>query len=62
MSQLKFKLTLAAKKSAYPMGYRDKTLLVGSCFSENIGAKLSSHLFQIVENPHGLILPKVHAA
>ena len=55
MSQLKFKLTLAAKKSAYPMGYRDKTLLVGSCFSENIGAKLSSHLFQIVENPHGIL-------
>jgi len=30
-------------------------MLVGSCFSENIGAKLSSHLFQVFENSHGIL-------
>ncbi|MEI7589420.1 MAG: GSCFA domain-containing protein [Chitinophagia bacterium] len=62
MSQLKFKLTLAAKKSAYPMGYRDKSLLIGSCFSENIGSKLSSHLFQVLENPHGILFNPISVA
>lgn len=62
MSQLKFKLTLAAKKSATPMGYRDKSLLIGSCFSENIGSKLSSHLFQVLENPHGVLFNPISVA
>lgn len=62
MSQLKFKLTLAAKKSAHTLGYRDKTLLVGSCFSENIGAKLSGHLFEVVENPHGILFNPISVA
>jgi hypothetical protein len=55
MSTLKFKLTLASKKSPNPIGYRDQLMLVGSCFSENIGAKLSSHLFQVFENSHGIL-------
>jgi GSCFA family len=55
MSTLKFKLTLTSKKSPNPIGYRDHLMLVGSCFSENIGAKLSSHLFQVFENSHGIL-------
>ncbi len=62
MSQLKFKLTLAAKKSPYPMGYRDKTFLIGSCFSENIGAKLNTHLFNVLENPHGILFNPISVA
>ena len=55
MSALKFKLTLAAKKSPSPIGYRDQLMLVGSCFSENIGAKLNAHLFKVFENSHGIL-------
>ena len=62
MSQLKFKLTLAAKKSPCPMGYRDKTFLIGSCFSENIGAKLNTHLFNVLENPHGILFNPISVA
>ncbi len=55
MSPLKFKLTLPAKRSENPMGYRDAIFLIGSCFSENIGAKLTTHLFKVFENPHGIL-------
>jgi hypothetical protein len=36
---MKFKLTLDAKPSKYPIDYGDKLMLIGSCFTENIGAK-----------------------
>ena len=55
MSQLKFKLTLDSKRSEYPIGYRDNLFLIGSCFSENMGAKLNTHLFNVLENSHGIL-------
>jgi hypothetical protein len=51
---MKFKLTLEAKPSKYPIEYGDKLMLIGSCFTENIGAKFKSHLFEISENPYGI--------
>ena len=62
MSQLKFKLTLPSKKSAFPIGYRDKILLIGSCFSENIGSKLNTHLFNVLENSHGVLFNPISVA
>ena len=44
------------------MGYRDKSLLIGSCFSENIGAKLNTHLFNVLENPHGVLFNPISVA
>jgi len=52
---MKFKLTLEASKSATAIHYQDKILLMGSCFTENIGAKLHRHLFEVKENPHGIL-------
>jgi len=52
---MKFKLTLEATKSANAIRYQDKILLMGSCFTENIGAKLHRHLFEVKENPHGIL-------
>ena len=52
---MKFKLTLEANKSATTIHYQDKIMLMGSCFTENIGAKLHRHLFQVKENPHGIL-------
>lgn len=59
MSFDKFKLTLVAKKSTTSIGYRDKTLLLGSCFSENMGMKFQAHHLNVLENPHGILFNPV---
>ncbi len=56
---MKFKLTLDAQASNLQIGYHDKMLLIGSCFTENIGAKMQKHLFEIKENPHGILFNPV---
>ena len=38
-----------------PINYKSKILLLGSCFSENIGDKLSYFKFQTVQNPFGIL-------
>ena len=48
MSQVKFKLTLTPKAAKNAIGYPDKLFLIGSCFTENIGAKLAYHQFEIL--------------
>jgi len=62
MSTLKFKLTLASKRSENQISYRDGLFLIGSCFSENIGAKLNTHLFKVFENPHGILFNPISVA
>jgi len=62
MSTLKFKLTLPAKRSEHAIGYRDGLFLIGSCFSENMGAKLNTHLFNVFENPHGILFNPISVA
>jgi hypothetical protein len=56
---MKFKLTLDAKPSKYPIEYGDKLILIGSCFTENIGAKFKAHLFELSENPYGILFNPV---
>lgn len=41
--------------SARKIGYGDKILLLGSCFADNIGAKLNEHYFQATINPFGTL-------
>ncbi|MFT4575960.1 MAG: lysophospholipase L1-like esterase [Polaribacter sp.] len=44
------------KKEAYnPISYTSKILLLGSCFSENIGNKLTYFKFQSSQNPFGIL-------
>ena len=52
---MKFKLTLEATPSANSIHHQDKIMLMGSCFTENMGAKLQRHLFEVKENPHGIL-------
>jgi len=59
---MKFKLTLDATPSNLQIGYQDKLLLIGSCFTENIGAKMQKHLFHVKENPHGILFNPVSVA
>lgn len=56
---MKFKLTLDAKPSKYPIEYGDKLMLIGSCFTENIGAKFKTYLFELSENPYGILFNPV---
>jgi len=62
MTALKFKLTLASKRSENSIGYRDSLFLIGSCFSENMGTKLNTHLFKVFENPHGILFNPISVA
>jgi len=62
MSTLKFKLTLPSKRSEHSIGYRDGLFLIGSCFSENMGSKLNTHLFKVFENPHGILFNPISVA
>lgn len=62
MNALKFKLTLASKRAENSIGYRDSLFLIGSCFSENMGAKLNTHLFKVFENPHGILFNPISVA
>lgn len=38
-----------------PVGYDDKLLLIGSCFSDNIGNWLTSRYFDVLVNPFGTL-------
>jgi len=52
---IKLQTQLPLTTSSTPFGYGDKLLLLGSCFSENIGDKLNYYKFQSVTNPFGII-------
>ncbi|CAM1342644.1 GSCFA domain-containing protein [Tenacibaculum amylolyticum] len=43
------------KQPHYQIDYDSKLFLVGSCFSENIGQKLSYYKFQTQQNPLGIL-------
>ena len=44
-----------AKETYNPITYDSKTVLFGSCFSENIGSKLAYFKFQSTQNPFGIL-------
>jgi len=41
------------------ISHRNKLLLVGSCFTEQIGNKLGQHKFTVIENPNGILFNPV---
>lgn len=53
---MKFRTEIPLEKQAhYQINYHSKLFLLGSCFSENIGDKLSYYKFQSVQNPMGIL-------
>lgn len=42
--------------------HTDKLLLVGSCFTEQIGKKLADHKFEVLENPNGILFNPISIA
>ena len=56
---MKFRTELEIKKLEPALTHLNKLMLVGSCFTENIGEKLRKHKFQIFENPNGILFNPV---
>ncbi|WP_233900197.1 GSCFA domain-containing protein [Tenacibaculum piscium] len=53
---MKLQTQLSLKKQAHHLiDYNSKLFLLGSCFSENIGDKLSYYKFQSTQNPFGIL-------
>ena len=44
------------------INHQDKLLLAGSCFTEQIGTKLSKHKFNVLDNPNGILFNPVSIA
>ncbi|MFT3907892.1 MAG: GSCFA domain-containing protein [Ferruginibacter sp.] len=47
------------KSFSKKINHRNKLLLVGSCFTEQIGTKLATHKFNVLENPNGILFNPV---
>ncbi len=59
---MKFHYEFDVKKLQQQINHQHKLLLVGSCFTENIGEKLQKHKFTVLENPHGILFNPVSVA
>jgi hypothetical protein len=55
-------LTLDPQPAKQSITYSDQIVLVGSCFSDNIGAKLKEAKFQTVHNPTGIVFDPLSVA
>ncbi len=56
---MKLQTTIPLQPAAHQINYSQKVLLLGSCFSNNIGQKLSYYKFQVVSNPFGILFQPV---
>lgn len=54
-----FMVNIDLKKLPRPIGYRDKVLLIGSCFTEHIGNTLADLKFSVLQNPNGILFDPV---
>lgn len=59
---MKFHSEFSIKKPERLVSHRDPLLLMGSCFTENIGEKLRKHRFRVMENPNGILFNPVSVA
>lgn len=59
---MKFHYEFEVKKLQQPIHHQHHLLLMGSCFTENIGEKLRKHKFSTMENPNGILFNPVSVA
>ncbi len=50
-----FHLEFIPKPFATKINHQQKILLIGSCFTENLGTKLKQYKFSVLENPNGIL-------
>jgi len=59
---MKFHYEFDIKKLPDPITHHHKLMMLGSCFTENIGEKLAKHKFTVIENPNGILFNPVSVA
>lgn len=59
---MKFHSEFDIKKTGSPILHSRKLMLLGSCFTENIGEKLRRHKFRVLENPNGILFNPISVA
>jgi len=52
---MNFMVDIAIKKLPTQIDYKDKILLIGSCFTEHIGNALEELKFSVLQNPNGIL-------
>jgi hypothetical protein len=52
---MNFHLNYTPKESLLKISHKDKIMLIGSCFAENIGEKLKANKFNCLINPNGIL-------
>jgi hypothetical protein len=52
---MNFHLAFTPRPFATKINHRQKLLLIGSCFTENMGVKFRQHKFDVLENPNGIL-------
>jgi len=57
-----FHLEFFPKPFDEKISHRDQLMLVGSCFTEQIGTKLAQHKFSVLDNPNGILFNPVSIA
>jgi len=59
---MKFLLDIRIDEPDVKIDYRDKIMMVGSCFTEHIGDSLANLKFQVLQNPHGILFDPASTA
>lgn len=57
-----FRTEFQISPSVKKIGYDDELMLLGSCFSENIGLLLSERRFRVINNPFGIVYNPISIA
>ncbi|MDR0205688.1 MAG: GSCFA domain-containing protein [Bacteroidales bacterium] len=57
-----FRTEIPISKYPFQISYQDNILLLGSCFSDNIGGFLSNNRFSVLSNPFGTLFNPVSIA
>jgi hypothetical protein len=52
---MEFKTPVSIPQPSFSFSYQDSTMLIGSCFAQEIGQKLSEHKFSVDVNPFGTL-------
>ena len=59
---MQFRSEFTPKPFPVKIKITDKLMLVGSCFTEQIGKKLAAHKFNTIENPNGILFNPISIA
>jgi hypothetical protein len=59
---MEFRVEFNPKQFNHKINHQHKLLLIGSCFTENIGTKLKQLKFSLLENPNGILFNPISIA